>query len=203
MPRIKLLTDYKRLYRLLQGGAVFCAFDTETTGLYSKQDRVIELGAVKFNRDGVLGTFDTLINPQIPLPPVCRQVSHITDEMVRDAPVAAAILPEFLRFANGCILVAHNALFDIRFVDEELKRANLIPMNAQAIDTLNFSRWAYPANGHWKLQFLAEQFGIEVKAAHRASDDARVCMEVFFRCIKDSMNRQKSNSRDIIEEELF
>ncbi len=201
--RIKLLTDFTRMNRLVESGAVFCAFDTETTGLLSKTDRVIEVGAVKFDRNGVIGTFNSLINPEIPLPPVCQQVSHITDDMVRDKPIAAAVLPDFLRFSDGCILVAHNALFDIRFVDAELKRAGLLPLRCQAIDTLSFSRWAYPANGHWKLQFLAEQFGIEVKAAHRASDDARVCMEVFFRCIKDSMNRQKSNSRDIIEEELF
>ena len=196
MPRTKLLTDFKRLHRLVQSGAVFCAFDTETTGLFPKQDRIIELGAVKFDKAGVLDTFNTLVNPQIPLPPVCAQVSHITDEMVRDAPTIDAVLPDFLRFADGCILVAHNALFDIKFTDEELKRCGLLTLTHQAIDTLSLSRWAYPANGHWKLQYLAEQFKIEVKAAHRACDDARVCMEVFLRCIRDTMDRQKPVESD-------
>ena len=195
------LTDYRRMNRLLQSGAVFCAFDTETTGLFSKQDRIIELGAVKFDKDGVLDTFNTLVNPEIPLPPVCQQVSHITDDMVRDAPKISSVLPDFLRFSEGCILVAHNAPFDIKFTNEELKRSGLLPLKHQVIDTLNFSRWAYPANGHWKLQLLAEQFGIEVKAAHRASDDARVCMEVFLRCVRDTMERQKSVS--LAEEALF
>lgn len=198
--RIKLLTDFKRMYRLLESGTVFCAFDTETTGLFPKTDRMIEIGAVKFDKNGVIDTFDTLIDPRIPLPPICQQVSHITDDMVRGKPIAASVLPDFLRFSDGCILVAHNALFDIKFVDEELKRAELLPLKCQAVDTLNFSRWAYPANGHWKLQFLAEQFHIEVKAAHRASDDARVCMEVFFRCIKDSMDRQKTAESEPLQE---
>ncbi|MBQ7157797.1 MAG: 3'-5' exonuclease [Treponema sp.] len=191
MPRTKMLTDYKRLHRLVQSGAVFCAFDTETTGLFPKQDRIIELGAVKFNKTGVLDTFNTLVNPEIPLPPVCQQVSHITDDMVRDAPKIASVLLDFLRFSEGCILVAHNALFDIKFTDEELKRCGLLTLTNQAIDTLNLSRWAYPANGHWKLQILAAQFDIKVKAAHRACDDARVCMEVFLRCIRDTMDKQK------------
>ena len=196
MPRTKLLTDFKRLHRLVQSGAVFCAFDTETTGLFPKQDRIIELGAVKFDKNGVRDTFNTLVNPQIPLPPVCQQVSHITDEMVRDAPKIVSVLPEFLRFAEGCILVAHNALFDIKFTDQELKRCGLLTLTHQEIDTLSLSRWAYPANGHWKLQYLAEQFKIEVKAAHRACDDARVCMEVFLRCIRDTMDRQKPVESD-------
>ena len=127
---------------------------------------------------------------------MCQQVSHITDDMVRDAPKIVSVLPEFLRFAEGCILVAHNALFDIKFTDEELKRCGLLTLTHQAIDTLSLSRWAYPANGHWKLQYLAEQFKIEVKAAHRACDDAHVCMEVFLRCIHDTMDRQKPVESD-------
>ena len=62
----------------------------------------------------------------------------------------------------------------------------------KAIDTLRFSRWALPENEHWTLQFLARQFSIDVKNAHRAEDDARVCMEVFFKCIESSIDRQKS-----------
>lgn len=191
MPRIKLLADFKRLYRLLQGGTVFCAFDTETTGLSSRNDRVIEVGAVKFTRDGVLDTFGTLVNPGIPLPPICTQISHITDDMVRGAPDMAAVLPGFLRFADGCVLVAHNAPFDLKFTNEELRRCGLPALANQAVDTLALSRWAYPANGHWSLQVLAKQFCIDVCAAHRACDDARVCMEVFLRCIRDTMDRQK------------
>lgn len=200
MPRTKLLRDFSRLYRLLQGGTVFCAFDTETTGLFPKYDHIIELGAVKFTKDGVLDTFNTLVNPGIPLPPVCQQVSHITDDMVRDAPDIAAVLPDFLRFADGCVLVAHNALFDIKFTDAALKRCGLLALTHQAIDTLALSRWAYPENGHWKLQALAAQFGIAVTAAHRACDDARVCMEVFLRCIRDTMSQQKPV---VVERQLF
>ena len=101
------------------------------------------------------------------------------------------IARDLLSFLGDSIIIAHNAQFDLRFVNAELERINHEVLFNKAIDTLRFSRWAYPDNEHWTLQFLAEQLKIEVKAAHRAEDDARVCMELFLRCIKDTMDRQK------------
>jgi DNA polymerase-3 subunit epsilon len=191
MQRNRLITEYKKLSRLVQDGTIFCAFDTETTGLYSEKDFVIEIGAVKFDKTGVLGTFDSLVNPNMPLPPMCTQLSHITDDMVKEAPPVKDVLPSFLRFAGDSVLVAHNACFDLNFVNKELERSSMPYLKNKAIDTLALSRWAYPLNEKWKLQYLAEQFKIEVRAAHRADDDARVCMEVFLRCIADTMSIQK------------
>ncbi|MCR5723723.1 MAG: 3'-5' exonuclease [Treponema sp.] len=189
MLQTKLLKDYKRLPRLLADETVFCVFDTETTGLDSRSDRVIEIGAVKciLRQDSVeiLETFDQLINPGIPLPSVCMEVSHITDDMVAGKPAIADVLPDFLRFIDGTVLVAHNAPFDLKFMNAELSRAGLPVLSNLTVDTLQLSRQVYPANGHWNLQFLAKQFSIDVQAAHRACDDARVCMEVLLRCIKD------------------
>ena len=179
--------------RLLNSGAVFCALDTETTGLKPAEDRIIEIGAVKFDKSGVLGTFSALVNPRILIPPFCQELTGITNKMVFGQKEFKEVAGDFLSFlGEESIIVAHNAQFDLRFVNAELERMNHNLLPNKAIDTLRFSRWAFPENGHWTLQHLASQFGIEVKSAHRATDDARVCMEVFFKCIEGSMDRQKA-----------
>lgn len=199
MAKLHLMSDYRRISRLVASGAVFCAFDTETTGLSAKTDRVIEIGAVKFcvanagsdvavarntpPRVTVLDCYDQLIDPGFPLPAICSRISHLNDSMVRGKPVCAAILPDFLRFAGDSILIAHNAPFDVHFINAELARAELPPLSATVMDTLRMSRALLPENGHWSLQHLAAQFGIAVHAAHRANDDARVCMELFMRLL--------------------
>ena len=188
---LHLLNDYRRMNRILTGGAVFCALDTETTGLKPTEERIIEIGAVKFDKSGVLETFSTLVNPRVLIPPFCQELTGITNKMVFGQKEFHEIAPELLKFLDSTIIVAHNAQFDLRFVNAELERMNHEILQNKAIDTLRFSRWAYPDNGHWTLQFLANQLGIEVKSAHRAEDDARVCMEIFLRCISDTMDRQK------------
>ena len=172
----------KQILRLYQGGEIFTAFDTETTGLMNKTDKIIEIGAVKFNKDGIIDKFSTLINPQMPIPFCATKVNGITNQMVANQPTFAHICDDFLDFINGTILVAHNANFDIGFVNAELLRLNkseLKKPNIPAVDTLKNSRKIYPELGKYNLQFLANEFCISVESAHRALDDARVCMEVF------------------------
>ena len=189
---LHLLYDFRRMYRLLNSGAVFCALDTETTGLKPEEERIIEIGAVKFDKNGILDTFSTLVNPRVLIPNFCQELTGITNKMVYGQKEFHELAGDLLSFlGEDSIIVAHNAQFDLRFVNAELERMNHAPLLNKAIDTLRFSRWAFPENGHWTLQHLANQFGIEVKAAHRATDDARVCMEVFFKCIEGSMDKQK------------
>ncbi|MBO6218293.1 MAG: 3'-5' exonuclease [Treponema sp.] len=188
---LHLLNDFRRMNRLLQNGAVFCALDTETTGLKPAEERIIEIGAVKFDKNGELGRFSTLVNPRVLIPHFCQELTGITNKMVFGQKEFKEIADDLLSFLDESIIIAHNAQFDLRFVNAELERINHDSLLNKAIDTLRFSRWAYPDNEHWTLQFLAEQLKIEVKAAHRAEDDARVCMELFLHCIKDTMDRQK------------
>ncbi|MDR1429596.1 MAG: 3'-5' exonuclease [Spirochaetaceae bacterium] len=181
-------------------GAEFTAFDIETTGLYCQTDRIVELGAVKFDRLGITARFSVLINPGMPMPEGASRVNGIDDAMLRDkAPIEAA-LPDFLRFSGGSILVAHNAPFDCGFINESLKRyyredreldiaergfiSPFRELPNQVADTLVFAREAFPRRTSYKLQDLAAAFGIDTKEAHRAADDARVCMEVFTACVK-------------------
>lgn len=191
MPQTKFLEDYRKLQSLLDSGETFIAFDTETTGLRPETDRVLEIGAVKFNKTGILDKFETLINPQKPIPPECTEINHITDEMVKDAPLAKDALSSFVEFIKDGILIAHNATFDINFINSELEREKFKTLGNKVIDTLNVVRWAYPLLGKYNLQLMARLMNVNVEDAHRAYDDARVCMEIFTKTIKDTASVQK------------
>lgn len=191
MPQNKFLEDFRKLQSLLDSGTTFVAFDTETTGLSSSSDRVIEIGAVKFDKNGIISKYETFLNPQKPISAECTAINHITDEMVKDAPVAKDELPSFVEFSKDAVLIAHNATFDLNFINAELERAKLSELKNKAIDTLNLVRWAYPLLGKYNLQLMARLMNIKVEDAHRAYDDARVCMEVFLKTLKDTHSIQK------------
>ena len=187
----KLFRDYKKLLRLVNGGAVFAAIATETTGLTPDTCRIIEIGAVLFDKTGVLDTFASLVNPGIALPSFTKELTHITDDMLSFSPPASSVLPAFIEFIGSAILVAHNAPFDLLFINKELERSGMPSMSNKAIDTLNLSRWAYPSAKHHSLQYLAAAMGIDAENAHRASDDAKTCRKIFLRCLKDTESVQK------------
>jgi DNA polymerase-3 subunit epsilon len=193
-------------------GAVFIAFDLETTGLESREDEIVELGAVKFDRRGIIARFSTLINPGIPMPPGAGRVNNISNEMLRDKPSLEEVFPDFLLFIQEAILIAHNAPFDSGFVNEKLKKRWVRPAQAdgqgslldscklsgerktpwsppfpelpnKVIDTLVFAREVFPGRPSYKLQSLAADLGISGPDAHRAEDDALVCRGIFLACL--------------------
>ena len=174
----------RELLRLYQGGAVFTAFDTETTGLSAHNDRLLEIGAVQFSKDGILSTYSQLINPCRDIPYEATRINNITYEMVCDCPKEQEILPEFHSFVGKSILVAHNANFDLKFVNTALSRHSHQILENQVEDTVKISRAIFPELEKHNLQFLAQHFSINPGNAHRATDDARVCMEVLLRCFR-------------------
>lgn len=185
MPQNRGHKKVRELLRLFQGGAVFTAFDTETTGLNpQKGDRLLEIGAVRFSKDGVLATYNQLINPCRPIPCEASRINHITQDMVRDCPTEAAVLPGFINFIGTSVLVAHNANFDMKFVNHALASSNFSQLRNRVEDTVHLARLLFPELEKHSLQFLARHFGIDPGNAHRASDDARVCMEVLLRCFR-------------------
>ena len=157
-------------------GAVFVAFDLETTGLDPKQDRIVEIGAAKFDKKGLVARFSALINPGIPMPHEAGKVNGISDEMLKGKPAVGEVLPDFLGFIENSILAAHNAPFDCGFVNAHCDLPNHIA------DTLVFSREAFPGLRSYSLQNLAAELDIPARNAHRAEDDALLCMEIFLRC---------------------
>lgn len=191
MHQNKILKDYRKLYRLYDDGTIFTAFDTETTGVSPKTARIIEIGAVKFNKDGIIAKWDSILNPEICVPPFIEQLTHITNKMTESAPLIKEKLPDFLNFIYGTVLIGHNINFDLNFLLSECEKCGLkIPQN-KGIDTLGFSIWAYPSQKIHKLPVLADVFGFEKGISHRANDDADTCRQLFLRILEDTKSVQK------------
>ena len=163
-------------------GAVFAAFDIETTGLDPRQNKIVELGAVKFDNRGLIARFSTLINPGIPMPEEAARVNNISDEMLKDKPPLDEVMPDFLSFTKGAVLAAHNAPFDCGFINENLGKALPNPI----VDTLAVSKELFPGLRSYSLQNLAAALGINALDAHRAEDDSRLCMEIFLHCVESA-----------------
>ncbi len=168
--------DYESL---LNPDTVFVALDLETTGLSPQYDRIVEIGAVKFVDGKVVETFSELVNPGIAMPPGATAVNLITDVMLEGQPQLETVLPRLLSFLDDAVLVAHNAPFDLGFLSAALRKQGKPPLTHQYVDTQPMGRKAWPGRHNYKLQSLALDLGVKALDAHRAKDDARVCMEVF------------------------
>ncbi|MCQ2613021.1 MAG: 3'-5' exonuclease [Treponemataceae bacterium] len=193
--KLSSVKDLEKLLRLYKSGATFTVFDTETTGLSPQKERLIEIGAIKFNSSGIIDTFHTFVKPPFEIPMMIIALTHITDDMVCNAPVFADIADDFLHFIEGTCLIGHNAGFDVAFVNMELERCGK-PLLAKpcvpAIDTIKCARQAFPMMECYKQTYLAEQLKIDIKSAHRADDDARVCMELFLKCMDKAESGNKA-----------
>ncbi len=187
----KFIKDYRKLFCLLKDGTTFTAIDTETTGLSSQTDRIIEIGAVKFNKDGLISEFSKLINPERPIPFSSTQIHHITDKMVQNEQPIKNIFPDFLDFLGDSVLIGHNVNFDLRFLNAELERNGFSEIENSVIDTLRLCRWTFPNLEKYNQVFMAEKFNLQIKNAHRAFDDAFICGQIFLNCIKSSAQLQK------------
>lgn len=183
MQQNKRLWNYKKLHHLYEGGAVFTAFDTETTGLRPIDSTIIEIGAVRFDRSGVISTWSSLFNPGVTLHPKITEITHITDRMLASAPALSEKISDFIGFLGQTIIVAHNARFDIEFLNSECARNGLNRTSNDYIDTLQFARTAFPQMEHHRLGFLADALGIDKGNSHRALDDAMTCMGLLIKCM--------------------
>ena len=158
-------------------------FDIETTGLSVASCRITEIGAVKVKNGEVIDTFHTMVNPEIPIPPFISEKTHITDEMVKDAPKIDEVLPEFLAFVGNRLLVAHNANFDVGFIRAAADACGL-PFSSPYLDTLALSRFLSPKERKHTLDAVAERYGLGDFNHHRASDDAEMLARIFFRMVE-------------------
>ena len=120
----KFLKDYRRMFRLISQGGTFVALDTETTGLNSENCRIIEVGAVKFDKNGIIKKFWTLVDPCEEIPDRVTEITGITDSMVMGKPPIEEILGELILFLEDSIIVGHNVQFDLRFLKAECERKN-------------------------------------------------------------------------------
>ena len=161
-------------------GVTFVVVDLETTGGSPAESHITEIGAVRVRGGEVLGEFQTLVNPHVPIPAFIQVLTGITDAMVADAPRIEAALPAFLEFARGSVLVAHNAGFDISFLKAAAAKTGNAWPGFEVLDTVTLARQLVPrdeARNH-KLSTLAALFGSPTTPDHRALHDARATVDV-------------------------
>ena len=111
--------------------------------------------------------------------------------MLAGKPEIQDILPDFLNFLGNSIIIGHNVNFDLRFLNAEMERLSMPPVENQVIDTLSLCRWAFPEQEKYNQPLIAQKLGIIIKNAHRAYDDAFVCGNIFLHCIRHTAALQK------------
>lgn len=161
----------------------YIVFDLETTGFSSIKDKIIEIGAVKVVNGEVVDRFSTFVNPKRPIPFEITQLTGITDEMVIESPDIETILPQFLEFAGDGVLVAHNAGFDVGFIEQNCRYQEIVP-NFVYVDTVALARVLLPTLSRYKLNVVAKALGIPLENHHRAVDDAKATAEIFMKFVQ-------------------
>ena len=158
----------------------FVVVDLETTGGSPADCGITEIGAVKIRGGAVLGEFQTLVNPGVSIAPFIALLTGITDSMLVDAPPLRSALPAFLEFAHGCVLVAHNAPFDIGFLRAGCESLDIPWPTFSVLDTARIARATLPRDevANCKLATLAAHFHATTSPTHRALDDARATVDV-------------------------
>ena len=156
-------------------------FDIETTGLNPEIDQIIELGAVKIEKGNIIEKFSTFVKPTIEIPFEVMELTHITNEMVEDAPEIEDVIRQFFEFSKGCVLCGHNIInFDIKFIRRFGSYQNL-EFNNDIIDTLNEARVSRLKISRFNLGTVTKALGIELKGAHRAWNDAFATAQVLLK----------------------
>lgn len=176
--------------------ADYVVFDLETTGFSPETNRIIEIGAVKVQNGKIVDKFSTFVNPQVPIPFRIEQLTSINDSMVIDAPVIADILPEFMKFCEGCVMVAHNADFDMSFIKKNCQRLD-IPCKPTIVDTVALARVLLPNLNRFKLDTVAKALGVSLENHHRAVDDAGCTAEIFVKFIEMLRERGMSTLDEV------
>ncbi len=162
----------------------FLFLDIETTGVSPGRDRITEIGALVYEDGKIVRRYETLINPEVPIPQYIITICGITDEMVKDAPLFQDVAEELMELAEGRIFVAHNVSFDYGFIRAEYERTG-IEFNLPRLCTVQLSRKLFPAQRKHNLDAVMERMGLQCSRRHRALDDAQVICSFFDRVRKE------------------
>ena len=156
----------------------YVSFDLETTGLYPRRDKIIEIGAVRMRNGEEIDRFQAFVNPNQRLERRTIDLTGITDDLLEDAPSIEQVLPKFLEFVGDSVLVAHNADFDTSFIYRACKQQG-IEYNLTSLDTLTIAQNLLPKQAKYTLDAVARYFKLEDFNHHRAGDDALICGKIF------------------------
>ena len=179
-----LVDDLKALIENPDGQTfddTYVVFDLETTGFSSEHDRIIEIGAVKYQNRRCVDSFSCFVNPEIPIPFRIEKLTGINDSMVIDAQTIEEVLPKFIEFCEGAVLVAHNADFDSGFIKAKAKQVMGIDKEYTVVDTVALARVLLPQLNRYKLDTVAKAVGVSLENHHRAVDDADCCAGIFLK----------------------
>ena len=194
-----LVDDLKEIVTGDEGqdlNADFVVFDIETTGFSPVNNRIIEIGAVKVERGEVTERFSSFVNPDVPIPFEIEKLTGINDSMVMEAPMIEEVLPRFLEFCEGCVLVAHNASFDMSFIMENCRRQGFSDRFTY-VDTVGIARILLPGQAKHTLDAVAKTMGVSLENHHRAVDDAEATAHIFVKFIPRLRENGAENLRQV------
>lgn len=170
----------------------FVVFDLETTGLDSKMDEIIEIGALKVVDNQVVDTFEMFVRPKTCISPFITHLTGITNEMVKEASRVEEVLPLFLEFVDGFVLVGHNVNFDVNFIYDASMCLFLKPFSNDFIDTLRLSRKLLKNLYRHKLGEIAHYYGIDTTGSHRSLKDVEMTLAIFYKLQEEIINQYGS-----------
>jgi len=178
--------------------AVYTVLDFETTGINTTYNEIIEIGAAKVYRGEIIDKFSTFINPRRNIPAHITKLTTITNDDVRNAPFIEEVLPKFMEFIKGTILVAQNANFDIGQLKHNIKKLNYEYENYPVIDTMQIGRAKYShLMKRFNLEELCKAFNVVLETHHRAIDDSIATAEIFIKMLNDLANDGITNYNQI------
>ncbi|MDT7542674.1 MAG: polymerase subunit alpha, Gram-positive type [Acidobacteriota bacterium] len=181
---LELLLDCEDDGALALDATDYVVFDIETTGSKTPPCRIMEIGAYRVSGGRIVAEFESLVNPLSPIPSFISMLTGIDDEMVAHAPLFDEIVHELLDFIGSSVLIAHNAAFDVRFLNHEIAR--LYPgrkMRNPALCTVSLAKRVVPELANHRLHTVADHFNVSIRGRHRAPGDARATAEVFIQLL--------------------
>ena len=175
----------------------YTIIDIETTGLSKHRHKITEIGAAKVRDGKIVEQYQTLVNPGCHIPSFITKLTGINDDMVKDAPTIASVLPEFMAFLGEDVFVAHNATFDFGFLDHNLQQHHNQPISNKRLCTRKLANRMFPDMQRKRLQDLCSVFNVTNIQAHRALADVQATAEVFSNMLR-LLNDQGINDIDSI-----
>jgi DNA polymerase-3 subunit alpha (Gram-positive type) len=166
----------------------FCILDLETTGISHLTEKITEIGIIKIKNGEEVDVFETFVNPEKPIPERVQEITHITDEMVKDAPTIEEVLPKMIEFIGDSVVVTHNTDFDVAYLKYNYEKYGYKFENTY-LDTLRLAKAMFPDFSRYKLGFIADKLGIVVEVAHRALDDVKTLVAVFNKMVENAKDK--------------
>ena len=193
---------------LLLSDATYVVFDVETTGLSAVYNDLIQVAASKMYKGNVIEEFDEFIDPGHPISAFTTELTGITDDHVRGAKPLEQVLKEFQDFCQGTVLVAHNASFDVGFMNANYKRFDLPVISQPVIDTLEFARNLYPEYKRHGLGPLTKRFGVALEHHHMANYDAEATGRLLFIFLTEAAEKHgllnlNQLNRDLVDQDSY